>query len=164
MAKEYWDTCLFIAFLQDKPEEQPIVEAIEALLRRSQTPSSNTILVVSAFVLAELQSRPDYNKERYSIVRDLFYGAKRFVRIVALNPAIADQASRLGESHPGLTPGDAVHVATALAERADVLLTLDGGERRSRGLLRFDGLIGNPPLAIEPPQFPRNSQLKMPDN
>ncbi len=30
MASEYWDTCLFLAYLQDKPEERELVEIIAA--------------------------------------------------------------------------------------------------------------------------------------
>ena len=37
MASQYWDSCLFLAYLQNKPEERELVETISALLRRAES-------------------------------------------------------------------------------------------------------------------------------
>ena len=57
MGSEYWDTCLFIAYLKNSHDEQPAVEAIDALIRSAQPPVSARLIVVSTMVLAELQYR-----------------------------------------------------------------------------------------------------------
>ena len=49
---------------------------------------------------------------------------------------------------------DAIHVATALEAKADVLFTYDGLKKDApiSGLLRLNGQMGNPPLRIEVPR------------
>lgn len=167
MGSEYWDTCLFIAYLKNSHDEQPAVEAIDALIRSAQPPVSARLIVVSTMVLAELQYRPFYDEVRYRIIRDIFYTNRSYVRVVTLTPRLADLASTIGAKHTALSPPDAVHIATALSEPVDVLLTLDGqhehGKRRKADLLQYDGQIGNPVLAIRPPAIPLGTQFKMPD-
>ena len=53
VASEYWDTCFFLAYLQNKPEEQELVEIISARLRLAET--GDTLIVVSTLVLAEIR-------------------------------------------------------------------------------------------------------------
>ena len=146
----------------DSADEQPAVEAVDALIRSAQ--STDRLIVVSTMVQAELQRRPVYDEARYRIIRDIFYRNRSYVRVVTLTPRLADVASTIGAEH-GLTPADAVHVATALSERVDALLTLDGshehGRRRTKDLLRYDGQIGNPPLVIRPPTIPLGTQIRM---
>ena len=45
MDKEYWDSCLFLTYLQNKPDEKGLVDIISALLRRAET--GETLIVVS---------------------------------------------------------------------------------------------------------------------
>ena len=165
MIREYWDTCLFIAYLKNTSDEQPAVEAVDALIRSAQSPARARLIVVSTMVLAELQGRPFYDKARYQIIRDIFYTNRSYVRVVTLNPVLADSASIIGADNISLSPPDAVHIATALSERVDALLTLDGQHedgKRSGGLLQYDGRIGTPPLAIRPPTIPLDTQMKLP--
>ena len=168
MISEYWDTCLFIAYLKNSADERPNVEAVDALIRSAQPPARDRLIVVSTMVLAELRMRPFYDEGHYRIVRDIFYTNRSYMRVVSLNPRLADLASTIGGQHTALTPPDTVHIATALSERVDALLTLDGlhehGRRRKRDLLQYDGQIGSPPLAIRPPTIPRDTQIKMPES
>ena len=165
MTKEYWDTCLFIAYLKDSEDENSAVDEIDALIRAAQSPSEERIIVVSTLVLAELRQRDSYDERRWRTIRDIFYTNRSYIRVVSLSPRLAHQASEIGSQYPNLTPPDAVHVATALYEKVDALLTLDGrhehGKRRRKDLLEYDGKIGNPPLNIKPPYIPGNSQVRM---
>lgn len=167
MISEYWDTCLFIAYLKNSPDEQSALDAVDALIRSAQSPAKDRLIVVSTLVLAELRRHPNYIESRYSIIRDIFYTNRSYVRIVTLTPQIADIASAIGSENPALSPADTVHIATALSARVDTLLTLDGlhqhGKRRNRDLLIYNGRIGNPPLAIRPPAIPPGTQLVMAD-
>ncbi|MBI2165560.1 MAG: PIN domain-containing protein [Chloroflexi bacterium] len=164
MSSEYWDTCLFIAYLKDSVDERPAVDTVDALLRSAQ--KRERLIVVSTLVLAELRHRPIYDETRYRTIRDIFYTSRSYVRVVVLNPRLADLASTIGAEHNNLSPMDAVHVATALTEKVDALLTLDGkhehGRRRTGDLLDFNEQIGNPPLKIQVPQVPLNTQIRMP--
>lgn len=138
MPKEYWDTCLFIAYLKDSTEERAAVEIVDALLRSAQ--AGERQIIVSTMVLAEVQRRETYSEAHWRIVRDIFYTNRAYIRVVVLNPRLADLASSIGQEQ-NLTPPDAVHIATALSEKVDVLLTLDGlhehGKRRTSDLLAY---------------------------
>ena len=164
MASEYWDTCLFLAYLQNKPEERELVETISALLRRAE--SDDTLIVVSTLVLAEIRPLRPYEPGHDEIIWDLFHTNRHYLKMVALSPRIAVLAATIGSEHRITTP-DAVHVATAWSERVDVMLTIDGARdnerRRSGGLLAYDGRIGSPPLRKDAPARPPNSQMELPE-
>ena len=164
MASEYWDTCLFLAYLQNKPEERDLVEIVSALLRRAE--SGDTLIVVSTLVLAEIRPRSTYEPFHTGVIRDLFYTNRSFLKVVALSPRIAQLAGTIGGEHNQLTSPDAVHVATAWSEKVDVMLTIDGApdkeRRRSGQLLFYDGKLWNPPLKIEMPSRPPGSQMELP--
>ena len=91
--------------------------------------------MVSTMVLAELQSRPFYDETRYRIIRDIFYTNLSYVRVVTLNPRLADLASTIGAQNPALSPPDAVHIATALSEQVDALLNQYQGGMCISGVL-----------------------------
>ena len=164
MAREYWDTCLFLAYLQNKLEEKELVETISALLRRAE--SGDALIVVSTMVLAEIRPLRAYDPGHAEVVWDLFHTNRPYLKMVALSPRIAELAGTIGSDHQ-ITSPDAIHVATAWSERVEVMLTLDGARdresRRSGGLLAYDGMIGKPPLTISRPTRPLDSQLELPE-
>ncbi len=162
--KEYWDTCLFLAYLKNEPVEQDIVNIIDALLRGASQ-KNERLIVISTMVLAEIRPRDVYDDFHWSVVRDLFYTNSPYIKIQALTPRLADLASSIRGDHNALSPADATHVATALSEGVDVLYTLDGvhehGVRRKKDLLDYDGKIGKPPLSIQVPVMPIETQLQL---
>ena len=163
MAREYWDTCLFLAYLRNRPEEQDTVDVIDTLLRRALAPASDVTIVVSPMVVAELPRRETDDPDQQRTIDDLFQANHPNVLVVAGSLPVGLRASEIGSEHPGITPSDAMHIAAALAARVGVFLTLDGMRRRGRArrkdLLQYDGLIGHPPLAIRPPEMPSGSQM-----
>ena len=162
MASQYWDSCLFLAYLQNKPEERELVETISALLRRAE--SGDALIVVSTLVLAEIRPRRTYDPSHVEVLRDLFHTNRPYLKMVGLSPRIAESAGTIGSEHQ-ITSPDAVHVATAWSERVDVMLTQDGARdkerRRSGGLLFYNGKIGKPPLKIAMPTRPPDSQMEL---
>lgn len=66
-------------------------------------------------------------------------------------------ARDLATDYERMTKPDAIHIATALHSKADVLYTFDGAKdnkaKRSGGLIQYDGAIGSPPLRIEEPKM-----------
>jgi len=167
LIKEYWDTCLFISYLTDKPEEKDKVDIIEALIKNAQKTTSNILIVVSTIVLCELQPRDTYNQLHYQELRELFYVARHFVKVQVLTPKIADEVSKLRTTYGNsLQLCDAIHMVTASLEDCNVLYTFDGdaGRRRPNDILSFDGksiIDGKPPLKIKIPEMPIDSQLPL---
>ena len=165
MPREYWDTCLFINYLANKPEEQAVVEIVDALLRNRLASASDTTIVVSAFVIAELPPRDTDDVAHVRFLDSLFQANRANILVMSCTPAIARRASLLGGQFPALTPPDRVHLASALAAQADVFLTLDGshthGRRRRGDILEYDGKIG---LPIMVPTMPPDTQIRMPQS
>ena len=167
MIKEYWDTCIFISYLNDKPEEKNKVDIIEAFIRHAEKPTSNILIVVSTIVLCELQPRDTYNQLHYQELRELFYTARHFIKVQGLTPKIADEVSKLRTIHGNsLDLADAVHMVTASLEDCNVLYTFNGdaARRRPKDILSFNGVSvieGKPPLNIKIPQMPLDSQLPL---
>ena len=163
MDKEYWDSCLFLAYLQNKPQERELVETISALLRRAE--SGDTLIVISTLVLAEIRPLYPYDPNHEEVVWDLFRTDRPHLKMVNVLPRIADLSATIGGQHQAITVPDAIHVATAWSERVNVMFTLDGSpdkeRRRSGKLLFYDGKIGRPPLNIRRPTRPPNSQLEL---
>ena len=164
MAKEYWDSCLFLAYLQNKPEERDMVEVIETLLRRAET--GDAMIVVSTLLLAEIRPLYAYDPNHAEVLWDLFHTNRPYVKIVSLSPRIGEMAATIGSEYNAITSPDAVHIATAWSEKVNVMLTLDGSpdkeRRRSGQLLYYDEKIGTPPLKIVLPERPHDSQFEFP--
>jgi predicted nucleic acid-binding protein len=162
--KEYWDTCLFITYLQDKPDEKEFVDIVDALLRGASQ-KNERLIVISTMVLAEIRPSDIYNEFYWAVIRDLFYTNRPYIKVQALTPRLADLASTIGADFNNLSPMDAVHIATALSEKVDVFYTLDGlhqhGKRRTSDILDYDEKIGKPPLKIKVPIMPLNAQLML---
>ena len=60
-SKEYWDTCLFITYLQNKKEEKDIVDIVDALLRGASQ-KNERLIVISTLVIAEIRPTNIYEK------------------------------------------------------------------------------------------------------
>ena len=165
MAKEYWDSCLFLAYLQNKPEERDMVETISALLRRAE--AGDTMIVVSTLLLAEIRPLYPYDANHSEVLWDLFHTNRPYLKLVSLSPRIGELAATIGGDYNAITSPDAVHIATAWSEKVNVMLTLDGSpdkeRRRSGQLLYYDEKIGKPPLKIVLPERPHDSQFEFPE-
>jgi len=156
---QYWDTCLFIRYLMDDPQDEKERQQLENIKPLFVAATKGDILVVvSTLVLAELRPRDPFNQEHLDEIDDLFYRARSNIRVVALHPVIARRASQLGSQNKKLTSPDAVHLATALTEGVSVFYSFDGDadneRRRSGKLLAYSLQFGEPKLRIEAPPLP----------
>lgn len=153
---QYWDACLFIAHLQDKEDEKEMVDTISTLFRDAE--AGKIQIVTSPLVMAEVRPYADrYESDRFDYIEDLFRTNRPFIRSVATTGAIGRYARQIATQHPTLRVMDALHIASALFAKSDVMFTLDGvrdpqGRRRTHDLTSFSGKIGNPPLDITAPR------------
>jgi uncharacterized protein len=125
MSRIYWDSMLFIYWIEDHPVHAATVERIARSMR-----ARGDVLYTSVFTLGEVlvaplkQGRTDIEKR----VRALFQDS-----IVTLVPMTASTAYQYASIRAGkaVTPPDAIHLASAAEAEVDLFLTND---RRLQGL------------------------------
>jgi predicted nucleic acid-binding protein len=162
-----WDSTVFISLLTDQVPER--VKVIRALLDHHK--EGRLQIVVSTFAIAEVrafrvpgsvgpargqegsEATASFDEAERQRVADLF--ASDLLVYRALTDRTALSAAEIGNTYPSLLPGDCAHIATAIEAKADVLFTYDGGQRRRPDtMLRYDKMIGTPPLRIMEPFDP----------
>ncbi len=153
MPSAYWDSCVFLSLLQKTPGRFDDLAYIIDLARKKQFD-----LVTSTFTITEVAKLPDcgkLNDEQAKQIAEIFENPYIIVR--QLDRTVALLAQELVRCH-GIKPPDAVHAATAIEMQVEVLHTYDKA-KGSKGLLRFDGKLGDPPLAIKMPTRPSGGPL-----
>ncbi len=163
-----WDSTVFISLLTGQIPER--AKVIRALLDHRQ--EGKFQIVLSTFAIAEVRKFrvlgavgpvPGDEGNEATIPVDEVEGRRitdLFASDVLVYRAVTDRTAQLaadiGNTYPSLLPGDCVHIATAIEVKADVLFTYDGaGQRRRPGeMLRYDKMIGSPPLRIIEPFDP----------
>lgn len=120
----YLDSCCIIAFLLG---ERPTSEAVHALLEQAK--GGKLEVVVTAAVLSEVRRRDNYDKAAAEQVDDLLLTARPGILRRPISIAVGQIAREIGPKY-GLTPMDALHLASAFHERAAVFYTTDGDEPR----------------------------------
>lgn len=141
-----------LATEQSTDEGRKRVERIKELLALHE--QKKIEIVISTMAIVEFRPYQEgvlHDPEAARIVDELFNSTD--IDPYALTPGIAAMAREIGEKHPKLTPTDAIHIATAITAKADVLFTFDGGgkRRRQKQMITNSGKIGNPPLKISEP-------------
>src|SRR5204862_2336062 len=119
---QYWDSCLFIAILANRPNERERIDVIRHLIEQEKR--GDFCIVASTLVRAEVrpdESNVDLNPEEFASAVELMESDRIDWR--PLTPSIAEQAQKMGKEFPALSPFDCVHIATAIAAEAKVLFT-----------------------------------------
>jgi len=125
MSRVYLDASAIICFVE--AESLFHAAAVERVGRFRSDPESR--LVTSRLSSLECRVRPvrDSNKELLAKY-DTFFNRRRFV-VADITAAVIERATDLRARHRFKTP-DAIHLATAIEERADLFLTGDDGLKR----------------------------------
>ncbi|MGB9074579.1 MAG: type II toxin-antitoxin system VapC family toxin [Terriglobales bacterium] len=119
MSRVYWDTMLFIYWLEDHPEYAPRVDAI-----RSRMEQRHDQLITGAFTFGEVlagvyrKGTPQLADESRRLLRSLV------AEVVPFTLETADRYARI-RGTPGITPADAIHLASAAQAGTDLFLTND---------------------------------------
>jgi|SRR5579862_3664843 len=126
MTRVYWDTMLFVYWLEGHPDRASKVQQIfEKMEQRGD------MLCTSIFTMGEVLVAPyrQGSAERVRQVRDFFRTS-----VPDLVPFTEETANRYGQIRATnrVTPPDAIHLASAASAGVDLFLTND---RRLRGLV-----------------------------
>ncbi len=119
MSRIYWDTMLFVYWLEDHPAySNRVAQILSRMQARGDT------LYTSAFTIGEILVGP--YKEGHNETAERIQAVFRSPEISVL-PFTADVAGHYGRIRAllGVSPPDAVHLATAAEADIDLFLTND---------------------------------------
>jgi predicted nucleic acid-binding protein len=117
----YWDTCVFLSVLQKNHTRLPDLKKIVA-----QAESDRLVIVTSAATIAEASfidrdSTDDLAKQA-EIISQFF--ENEYIEIWPVDRAIGGDAADIVRRYKGVTPSDAIQVATAFAAKCGCLYTM----------------------------------------
>ena len=119
MSRVYWDTMLFIYWLEDHPDHARRVDSI-----RSRMEQRHDQLITGAFTFGEVlagvyrRGTPQLADETRRLLRSVV------AEVVPFTLETADRYARI-RGTPGITPADAIHLASAAQAGTDLFLTND---------------------------------------
>ncbi len=138
--REYWDSDTFIAYLASEKDDERDVRCIAGIERAERGESQ---IVTSAIALTEvlyMKGHVKIERAQEKVIQQFF--AHNYIHVRTVDRFTAEDARQLIWDW-GVAPKDAIHVATAIRESADILYTFD------KKLLGLSGRIGSPLLRIE---------------
>ena len=142
----YWDSCVFIDLIEKTTSRYQTLEAIVASAERGEARIiSSSVSLAEVVKLNSLAGVLPEWKEKLIVQ----FFENDYISIRNVDRVVAELARPIMRNHNRKTP-DAIHVATALHSKAQVLHTYDAD------LLKLDKLISLPnslPLRIEEPHW-----------
>lgn len=154
-----WDSCVFLAWLQDEKREIGVMEGIEEVVRK--TNNGEVILLTSQMTNIEvLQSR--LSSEAQKKWKEIFN--RRNCQIIDINPRVGEKASFIRDYYDQkgikLSSPDSIQLATAIIYNAEEFHTFDGcGKKRNGDLLPLDGNVAGHKIKICVPYAQQGSLL-----
>src|SRR5262249_19713299 len=119
MSRIYWDTMLFVYWLENHPTYAKRVQHILTKMEERQDR-----LCTSSFTAAELLVGP-YKSNAPALAKQICeVFASPLVEIIPFTLAAADHYAQIRAQH-GVSPADAIHLACAAQAGADLFLTND---------------------------------------
>lgn len=119
MSRIYWDTMLFVYWIEDHPQyAERVQEIFDKMEHRGDS------LYTSAFTLGELLTGPVKQSATDLVeqIRSLFRSPA--VEMVPFTGETAERYASIRASHR-VSPADAIHLASAAENKVDLFLTND---------------------------------------
>lgn len=154
-----WDSCIFLAWLQDEKREFGVMEGIEEVVRKIH--GGEVVLVTSQVTNIEvLESR--LSSEAQKKWKEIFN--RRNCQMIDLNPRVSEKAAFIRDYYDQrgikLSVPDSVQLATAIIFAAEEFHTFDGsGKKRNGDLLPLNGNVAGHKLKICVPYAEQGSLL-----
>lgn len=147
MKARYWDSNLFLGWHN---EESDKVKSCGAIIHEAQ--GGKIAIVTSALTIAEvvwIRGEPRLPKQTAERIRAFF--AHKYIAVRDLDRRIAEFAQRVVWDY-GITPKDAIHIATALDVLTELKAEFDQYDTYDEDLIKKSGVIGGePPMKIAKP-------------
>ena len=154
----YWDSCLFLAWLQDETRKSGEMDGVREVIDRSKR--REVKIVTSVVTLVEVLN----GKMPVGMGRLFADMMKRRVNRIAMDIRVAQLAHDLRDYYSSrpkefegktISTPDAIHLATAIIYRVTEFHTFDGGNSKSLGLLQLSGDVAGNRLNICKPETKR---------
>ena len=124
MSLVYWDTMLFIYWLEDHKAYAPRVQAIfERLSQHGDT------LCTSVFSVGEVLVGPYRQRQTELAAKIKAYFLSASVELLPFTAATADRYAQIRATHR-FSPADAIHLASAAEAGVDLFITNDAALHR----------------------------------
>ncbi len=136
--KIYWDSVVFIDLIEETPGR---IYKLKPVIERAM--KQEVVIVTSALTMVEVVKLTNLNlldEDAERRVTEFFENA--YINVRNVDRFVAEAARPIVRKH-GIKPPDAIHVATAILSKVDVLHTFD------QPLLRHNGKVDG--LRIEEP-------------
>lgn len=158
---QYWDACVFLAWLKEKDTERSDANYLLGIEEQVKKISDNKAQLTTSVITITEVLENTLDPAKADLYRRLFErkNVTRFAvsgRVASLAAEIRsfyrDQRSKSDE--PVMKTPDAIHLATAIICKCDVFYTFDGDGKKAKPftLLNLSGLIaGKYQLRIEKP-------------
>lgn len=154
-----WDSCIFLAWLQDEKREIGVMEGIEEVVRKIH--SNEVILLTSQMTKIEvLEGRltSDAQKKFEGVFN------RRNCQMVDITSRVSEKSHFIRNYYDQkgikLSSPDCIHLATAIIHNADEFHTLDGsGRKRNGDLIPLNGNVAGHKLKICVPYAGQGSLL-----
>ncbi|XSG82337.1 MAG: type II toxin-antitoxin system VapC family toxin [Methyloligella sp. ZOD6] len=169
----YWDTCLFLAWIQDEARPTGEMDGVREVIERCKRREVKIITSVLTSVEV-LQSKLPAGMDT------LFAGLMKRITRLSIDAKVASVAHDIRNYYQQridqfdgkkLTTPDAIHLATGVLYRVTEFHTFDDGksDKKSIGLINLSGDVGgnnlkickptakNPGLDLRPPTEPKGS-------
>lgn len=124
MRRIFWDTMLFIYWLEDHPKYAPMVEKIHREME-----ARKDVLCTSIFTLGEILVGPYRMGATAEVKRIRDYLESPAVELLPFSTKAADQYARLRAQHR-VSPADGIQLACAAAQGIDLFITHDDALRK----------------------------------
>jgi len=125
MSRIYWDTMLFIYWLEDDPIHSPVIEKIYTRMQERRD-----VLCASAFTLGELLIQPLKRGTADAAKIRSFFGSPA-IEVAPFTAETAEHYAQIRATNR-VSPSDAIHLACAAQSATDLFLTNDN---QLRGLV-----------------------------